>query len=601
MLLQRRAASTRPIIGFLIALAIFAIFQGLLTELVPVIQRQFTAQGLDARLAVYVAPAFWQARIWLGVVMVFFLVIQPYFDLGKPGPEAYAVFTALFFFACLLVLIRALQFPFCIDDAYIDFRQARNLVLQGSLDYNVGDPVMGFTSHLHLWILALMGWLGGVDSLPQWSQNFNTLCDLLSFGLVYQLGRLLKLSPLAALAGSIWLALSHYMYLSATEGKESSLVMLLLLILIYAIETDRLTGVAWASVLIFLARPEGVLVVVAAGGWALYAHGWRSLKYWILPAAVAGFWYVLLLGHFGTIWPQGMVAKAVTYPHKSFGEELVIILWFLADIFNCNDGFRQYMTTQGWICMAFIIPLLVWVLARSRGTRVYLAALTLISLALIVKKVELVSFPWYFCWYGLLPILVIPALLERMLVWLRKTGVLQDWLTAGLFALVAFIPLLAYPLSRADEAGMVYPYPIFVWNELRQRLLTYRDLAQRLKAITGGDATVAVCEDGVFGYYYGGPLLTLDGLAFRGITRYYPWPGMDKVETFRISPQMVLDEKPDLVVFIEVFGRNYLLKSEDFRRQYVLREVLPESVFGSSGLFVFQRKSDDAPAAPAAK
>jgi len=602
MFRPRRDASTRPLIGFLICLAVLVVFECLLAGLAHVMQQQFAADRLDARLAIYVAPAFGEARIWFGVVVIFFLLVQPYFDLGRPGPEAYMVFTALVSFACVLVVIRALQFPFCIDDAYIDFRQARNLVLQGSLDYNVGDPVMGFTSHLHLWILVLLGWLGGFDALPRWSQNFNILCDLLSFGLVYQLGRQLKLSRLAALAGSVWLALSIYLYNSAAEGKESSLVMLLLLILIYAIETNWLTGVAWAAVLIFLARPEGVLVAAVAGGWALYVHGWRSLKYWILPGVVAGFWYVLLLGHFGTIWPQGMVAKALTYPHKSYGEVLNIILWFLADIFGCNNGFRQSMTTEGWVGMAIIIPLLIWVLGRSRGTRVYLVAVVLISLALIVKKVELISFPWYFAWYGMLPILVVPALLDRVLGWIRQTGALRIWLMAVVMALVASLPLLDYPIMQSHISEAVYPCPLFIWNDLRHRLLTYRDLAQRLKAITGGAPTVAVCEDGIFGYTYGGPLLTLDGLAFRDITRYYPMPGMELSPTFLISPQMIHDQKPDLVVFLEVFGRNHLLKSKDFRQQYVLREILPETVFTSSGLFVFQRKSDaDAPAAPAAK
>jgi len=591
MFRRLNALSTRPLAGYLVCVLAFVVFQGLLFGLTPFVQREFAAENLDPRLAVYLDPAFLHARLWLGVVLVFLLLTLKFYDFGPAGTAALVVFVV---FANVLVVIRALQFPVCTDDAYIDFRAARQLVLQGSLDYNAGDAVMAFTSNLHLWILSLLGWVGGFDALPHWSQCFNISCDLFSFGLVYKLGRQLKLVPGAAVVGSVLLALSSYQALSTTDGKETSLVVLLLLVLIFAVETNRLAWVAWAASLIFLTRPEGVVVATAAGIWGLYAHGRRSLKYWMLPGLLAGLWYALLWHHFGTIWPQGMVAKALVYPRFSAQSIIGAVLAFLAGCFGCNEGsYYQHLTIQGWGFMLLIVPLLLRALWRSPGTRLYLAALALLTMAFVVKKVWL-AFSWYFSWYALVPMLVIPILFQWALGLAREAGGFRVLLTAGLVGFVAFIPLGAYSRTHAAFLGSTYPYPypLFTWNIYeRQRLLAYRDLALRVKAEAGATATVAPSEDGVVGYFYNGPILTLDGLAYRGINNYYPLPAGLVVSDYAISPKMIAEQKPDYVILLEVYGRNSLLKDETFTRQYVLEETIPTVAYGSNGMLLYKRKA----------
>ena len=53
---------------------------------------------------------------------------------------------------------------------------------------------------------------------------------------------------------------------------------------------------------------------------------------------------------------------------------------------------------------------------------------------------------------------------------------------------------------------------------------------------------------------------------------------------------MILDQKPDYVVFLEVYGRRGLLQDPNFLANYQLFQFIDTDIYGSHGLLVYQRR-----------
>jgi hypothetical protein len=70
---------------------------------------------------------------------------------------------------------------------------------------------------------------------------------------------------------------------------------------------------------------------------------------------------------------------------------------------------------------------------------------------------------------------------------------------------------------------------------------------------------------------------------------YYPLPREDYVSNYAIPTQLILDQKPDVVVFLEVYGRNTLLKSTDFLSRYRFIKEYPTDIYDSKGLLIYKR------------
>ena len=58
---------------------------------------------------------------------------------------------------------------------------------------------------------------------------------------------------------------------------------------------------------------------------------------------------------------------------------------------------------------------------------------------------------------------------------------------------------------------------------------------------------------------------------------------------YAMAPDLILDEKPDAVILLEVYGRNGLLKDSRFVTAYRLLETIPTDMYGSHGMLLFER------------
>lgn len=163
-------------------------------------------------------------------------------------------------------LIPNVALPLRFEDQMIVLRYARNLAEGNGLVYNLGERVMGFTTPLYTLLSAVFVLLGG-ERAPAWQNVFGVLCML---GTVAVSARLLvrlgagAAAPLAAALITFNPPDSAYNYLFVTM--EIHLFALLLVLAVDLYVSGRHTAAAVASGLLFLTRPEGVLLTACLLG-----------------------------------------------------------------------------------------------------------------------------------------------------------------------------------------------------------------------------------------------------------------------------------------------------------------------------------------------
>ena len=72
--------------------------------------------------------------------------------------------------------------------------------------------------------------------------------------------------------------------------------------------------------------------------------------------------------------------------------------------------------------------------------------------------------------------------------------------------------------------------------------------------------------------------------------RYYPADPSCYVINYAIPPQLILDEAPDVVVALEVYGRQGLFQNAVFESRYQADEPIKTDMYGSNGLLIFWKK-----------
>ncbi len=183
--------------------------------------------------------------------------------------------------AVVLAGWHAWSFHFEIDDAYISFRYAQNLLAGHGLVFNPGDPVEGYSNLLWV-LLSAVGMAAGVDALL-WSRILGLLATA---GLLCLLpGTLRRLDPEAAWLGgaaALLTAACGPVACWTLAGLETPLFALLA-VLAWRAALDRRPLVAGlVGLLLCLTRPDGLILGPAFLAWSLLPaadrprpHPWR--------------------------------------------------------------------------------------------------------------------------------------------------------------------------------------------------------------------------------------------------------------------------------------------------------------------------------------
>ena len=218
----------------------------------------------------------------------------------------------------LLVLValgaRALPGERIIDDAYITFRYARNIVEGRGFVYNPGEHVLGTTTPLYTLVLAGLSWISGSADFPTIAVAANAVAGALSVALLYLLGqRFVGHWAPPATAALLW-ALAPYSVTFAAGGMETDLVVTLLLAAAYAYVVDASHALAVLSSLSLLARPDTALLLVLLWLGLVARRRRLPLREAAVAIVVLAPWLIFATIRFGSPLPGSLAAKSAAYP-----------------------------------------------------------------------------------------------------------------------------------------------------------------------------------------------------------------------------------------------------------------------------------------------
>jgi hypothetical protein len=118
--------------------------------------------------------------------------------------------------------------------------------------------------------------------------------------------------------------------------------------------------------------------------------------------------------------------------------------------------------------------------------------------------------------------------------------------------------------------------------------LLYEDVAEQLGPVLEPEDRIAAGDIGALGFYSGARILDTVGLISPRSLPYYPLPSSYYAINYAIAPELIMQENPEYLVMLEVYGRNGLLKNPQFIERYQLLQQIPTDIYGSQGMLVFQ-------------
>jgi arabinofuranosyltransferase len=191
---------------------------------------------------------------------------------SRPDRDTMLSFAVLGAALALFVVLARQMAPYMAEDAFISYRYAENLGSGLGLTYNPQQPpVEGYSNLLWILIAASVRGLGG--SIEFWMPRLGVLTGMLTVLVVWSMYRRRDVSPARMAVPLALLVSSGPLMLYTVSGFETPLFALLLIVLLSALDGVFRTNkprhwaaMTLAGVLLFLSRPEGVVVFPAVVG-----------------------------------------------------------------------------------------------------------------------------------------------------------------------------------------------------------------------------------------------------------------------------------------------------------------------------------------------
>lgn len=184
--------------------------------------------------------------------------------------RARAVLLLLVFLACALIVGAVFRYPLVLDDPFITYRYARNLIQGHGMVFNPGERVLSTTTPLYTLVLTALGLVyGDIPMLGFW-------LSVVSLGVcAYFLYRIAELYGMRA--GGIFAALVTLVSpaLVMTFGLETGLYLALATGAFYAYLRQRISLAFALLALLTLTRNDGVLlagILAAHYAWTLASN-----------------------------------------------------------------------------------------------------------------------------------------------------------------------------------------------------------------------------------------------------------------------------------------------------------------------------------------
>jgi hypothetical protein len=510
--------------------------------------------------------------------------------------RAYYIFVFIFAFS-----IRLISGPRTIDDAYITYRYASNITSGNGFVYNQGEHVLGTTTPLFTLILTIFASLtGGPNApFPILALIINSIADGFNAMLLLFIGRKLGQKYAGIGASLVW-AVLPFSVTFAIGGLETSVYVSLLLACWAAILRQNYTLVSFLLGLALLTRPDALILILPLGLGRILLNIIKKnerikiieLIAFLLPTLI---WYSFAIMYFGSPFPHSIIAKSQAYHLPEFSS-LGRLFQHYATPFMGNLTFGSTWIKVGLVLYPFLhIVGSIQILKINYDSWPFLIFPWLYLIAFALPN------PLIFRWYLTppLPFYILPILigLERLVTDIahyprlkfRGHQILQNILIIGIVILSPFM-LSLKDWSWIPDHGIKRPAPDMAWYKLE---LLYRKAADFLQPMIEKSTytpLLAAGDVGVLGYYTHARILDTVGLNSPQTLDYYPLPEeMYAASSYVVPPDLILDYKPDIVVILEIYGRNGLLKNDRFNDEYKLFKRFPTDIYGSDGMMIFTK------------
>jgi hypothetical protein len=500
---------------------------------------------------------------------------------------------ALLYSQIIIVLIalsaRVIPGPRTIDDAYITYRYASNLLDGRGFVYNEGERVLGTTTPLYAFTLAGFGFLfGGSDAPFPWiSLLINAVADSITCLLLIRIGKRLGFLPCGLATAAIW-AIAPWSVTFAIGGMETSFIIALMTGTFYLYSSDKPVPASLLASLSLLTRPDSLLFIMPL----LVERVRRTLPKsrinpdpnpislpealtFILPSLA---WFIIAGVYYGKPFPNSVSAKIIAYDLESH-EAFIRLLQHYA------TPFLGHLTFGGrWVTIGLILYITLFIAGMISAIRAWIGSWAIFIFPITYLLVFSLANPLIFRWYlsPPLPIFFFGIFLGIF----RITKDFRKGLFYWIFAAMAFLLTLNGWTLQPDH-GPSRPAPKMAFIKLE---LLYERVGKDLNDLIGADQTLAAGDIGALGYFTKARILDTVGLISPISADYYPLPDSDYVINYAIPTSLILTEKPDYFVTLEVYGRNTFIPDSDFQATYQLMKKYDTDLYSSEGMLVFERK-----------
>ncbi|MFB3903406.1 MAG: hypothetical protein ACE15E_08130 [Acidobacteriota bacterium] len=389
-----------------------------------------------------------------------------------------------------MALVLTLGFwRFNVDDSYIGYRIAENVVAGHGWVYNPGERVNGATSPL--WTLLLIAGASWGATIAV-SHLATAVCLFLAGYFAWRISWDFLGPWLSLLAGAL---LQTHPMLVLSISMETWLYLAFALMSIWAWHGGRMLLAGTCLSLVVLARPDGIILAAMVFALALVQRrlSWRAAAAFLSPLVL---WSIFSLWQFGSPFPHTLEAK-MAQARSGFWNLALPPLSFLPLFFK---------GLLWWLKHVHGIPLLLLVFPFSIAGLVSvkkwhpLLALVILWGGLHLGAYSLLKVPHYHWYYS-------PVLLAFVLGSLAGCRRLLDaarrWRFVWMVIVITGLFLVYRQLEFVYRTYAGLPEP---------RNAAYERLANWLKENTPPAARVAAAEIGVIGYISGRPIVDMAGL-----------------------------------------------------------------------------------------
>jgi hypothetical protein len=381
-----------------------------------------------------------------------------------------------------------------VDDAYISLRYAENLLAGKGLVYNEGARVLGASSVIYpFWIALLLRMSHGLGAAYAIG-----ISNLVAFALAAW-GIWVICSPVSRrCAILVLIVFSTFVRFvdNSTIGMETPLFVLLMVASLYLLNKERLGWLSLVIALSILVRPEGVLWAIAVLVVLALKRMRPGLRQFVPGALLLGAWVVFSVAYYGSPIPQSVRAKSAWFVHLGSDGALATIgnVYGALSLLELDDTLMRAPWLRPGVIIFSVLTVGLFIYGaakfiRKRSVLSALPVLFVLYLAFYLAGRCQMLFSWYGIPSGLAYVITVIFGMGYL------TGRLGDRWTRGAWMKAAGVALTAGLLVMT----------VMVWKETRlpyYRLIrnSYEMAGRFVYENSGVDDRVCTFEIGMIGY-----------------------------------------------------------------------------------------------------